>query len=80
VQVEPMQSVLTAPETKRLKLKYDELLPKYGFIFNLRRYNEAEAPRRKKRKVALSLRAMAPGRSDLPWEPAAVADFEVDHR
>jgi hypothetical protein len=33
-----MISKLKAPGTKRLKLKYDELLSKVAFKFNLRRY------------------------------------------
>ena len=39
VQVEPMKSMVKAPGTKRLKLKYDKLLSKFAFNFNLRRYN-----------------------------------------
>jgi len=31
--------VLKAPGTKRLKLKYDELLSSFAFNFNSRRYN-----------------------------------------
>ena len=38
VQVEPMKSMLKAPEAKRLKLKYDKLLSKFAFKFNLRHY------------------------------------------
>jgi len=38
VQVEPMESTLKAPGTKRLKLKYDNLLSSFAFKFNLRRY------------------------------------------
>jgi hypothetical protein len=37
VQVETMKSMSKAPGTKRLKLKYDKLLPGSAFIFNLRR-------------------------------------------
>ena len=38
VQVEPMTSMLKAPGTKRLKLKYDKLLSSVAFNWNLRRY------------------------------------------
>jgi len=41
VQVDPIKPTLKAPGTKRLKLKYDELLSNFAFDFNLRRYNEA---------------------------------------
>ena len=37
-QVEPMKSKLKAPGTKRLKLKYDNLLSRFAFNFNLRHY------------------------------------------
>jgi hypothetical protein len=43
VQVDPITSTLKVPETKCLKLKYDELLSSFGFKFNLRRFNEAVA-------------------------------------
>jgi len=33
-----MKPMLKAPGTKRLKLKYDELLPSFAIKFNLRRY------------------------------------------
>jgi hypothetical protein len=33
-----MKPVLKAPGTERLKQKYDELLSKFAFKFNLRRY------------------------------------------
>jgi len=38
VQVDPIKPTLKAPGTKRLKLKYDELLSHLAFKFNLRRY------------------------------------------
>jgi hypothetical protein len=38
VQIEPIKLTLKAPETKRLKLKHEELLSIFGFTFNLRRY------------------------------------------
>jgi len=41
VQVEPINPVLTAPGTKRLKLHYDELLSSFAFSFNLRCYSLA---------------------------------------
>ena len=41
VQVDPIKSKLKAPRTNLLKLKYDKLLSKFGFIFNLRRYIKA---------------------------------------
>jgi len=40
VQVDPIKPMLKPPGTKRLKLKYDELLSNVAFKFNLRRYNE----------------------------------------
>jgi hypothetical protein len=47
VQVEPMRSMLKAPDTQRLKLKNDNLLSNFAFEFNLRRYSVAPtAPRR----------------------------------
>jgi hypothetical protein len=36
-----MKSVLKAPVTKHLKLKYDEMLSSCAFKFNLRRYTKA---------------------------------------
>ena len=41
VQVDPMKPKLKPPGTKRLKLKYDGLLSKFGFKLNLRRYSSA---------------------------------------
>jgi len=41
VQVDSIKLMLTAPGTKRLKLKYDTLLSNFAFKFNLRRYNLA---------------------------------------
>jgi len=38
VQVDPLKPILKAPGTKRLKLKYDQLLSNLAFNFNLRRY------------------------------------------
>jgi hypothetical protein len=38
VQVEPMETMLKPPATKRLKLEYDGLLSKVCFKFNLCRY------------------------------------------
>ena len=38
MQVDPCRPTLKAPITKRLKLKYDELLSSFAFNFNLRRY------------------------------------------
>ena len=38
VQVVPIKPTLKPPGTKRLKLKYDELLSNFAFNFNLRRY------------------------------------------
>ena len=40
VQVDPITPTLKAPGTKRLKLKYHELLSNFAFKFNLRRYSE----------------------------------------
>ena len=37
-QVDPIKPTLKAPGSKRLKLKYDELLSSFAFNFNLRRY------------------------------------------
>jgi len=41
VQVDPIKSPLKAPGTKRLKLEHDNLLSKFAFKFNLRRFTEA---------------------------------------
>jgi hypothetical protein len=38
--VEPIKPTLKPPATKRLKLKYDELLSSFPFNGNLRRYVE----------------------------------------
>ena len=38
VQVDPIKPTLKAPGTKRLKLKYDEVLSNFAFRFHLRRY------------------------------------------
>ena len=38
MQFAPMKPTLKSPETKRLNLKYDNLLSKFAFNFNLRRY------------------------------------------
>jgi len=38
-QVDPNKHTLKAPGTKRLKLKYDEMLSSFAFNFNLRRYS-----------------------------------------
>jgi len=40
VQVEPIEPMLKAPGTKRLKLRYDESLSNFAFNFNLHRYNK----------------------------------------
>jgi hypothetical protein len=57
VQVDPMDPVFKAPGTKRLKLKYNELLSKFAFKFNLRRYLETGVvplePRKKHRSQAV---------------------------
>jgi hypothetical protein len=39
VSLEPMKLILKAPGTKRLRLKYDQLLSKFIYNFNLRRDN-----------------------------------------
>jgi hypothetical protein len=41
VKLKPMQSTLKALGSKPLKLKCDELLSRFAFKFNLRRYNVA---------------------------------------
>jgi hypothetical protein len=43
VQVDPMEFVLKAPGTKRLKLECDKLLSSFAFKFNLRRYSKGTA-------------------------------------
>jgi hypothetical protein len=40
-----MKPTLTAPRTKRLKLKCDELLSSFAFKFSLRRYTEETGAR-----------------------------------
>ena len=39
VHVDPMKLMLKAPGTKRLRVKYDKLLSRFAFKFNLCRYN-----------------------------------------
>jgi len=39
VQVEPIKSKLKPPGTERLKQKYDNLLSRFAFKYNLRRYS-----------------------------------------
>jgi len=41
VQVDPIKPTLKAPGSARLKLKYDNLLSRFAFHFNLRRHNKA---------------------------------------
>ena len=41
MQVEPLKSKLKATGAERLKLKHDDLLSRFAFKFNLRRYNMA---------------------------------------
>ena len=43
VQVEPMKPVLKAPGSKHLKLNHNNLLTRFAFNFNLRRYTSAAA-------------------------------------
>ena len=40
VQVDPNKPMLKPPGTQHLKLKCDELLSRFAFKFNLRRYNQ----------------------------------------
>jgi hypothetical protein len=40
VQLEPMKPMFKASGTKRLKLKYDELLATFAFTINLRCYTK----------------------------------------
>jgi hypothetical protein len=42
VQVAPIKPTLKAPETQRLKRKYDKLLSSLAFRFNLRRYTKGK--------------------------------------
>ena len=41
MQIDPIKPTLKPCETKRLKLKHDELLSNFAFECNLRRYNLA---------------------------------------
>jgi len=50
VQVEPIKPTLRAPGTKRLKLQYYEMLSRFPFKFNLRRYNKERAAKKAKAK------------------------------
>jgi len=56
VLVDPIKSTLKAPGTKRLKLACDNPLSKFGFKFNLRRYN---AELRREMEEVSSVRAEA---------------------
>jgi hypothetical protein len=49
VQVDPINPKLKPPQTKRLKLNYDELLSKFGIKFNLRRYSKRRCQNSKQR-------------------------------
>ena len=51
MQIDPIKPALTAPGTKRLKLKYDEPLSNFAFNFNLRRYIKATQASRKAKKA-----------------------------
>ena len=42
MQLDPIRPTLKAPGTKRLNLKYDELLSEVAFKFNVRRYNSVQ--------------------------------------
>ena len=42
VQADPIKPVVKAPRSERLKLKCDDLLSRFAFRFNLRRYSLAE--------------------------------------
>jgi len=46
VQVDPVNPMVKAPGAKRLRLKFDQLLSRFAFIFNLRRYTEVIAIKR----------------------------------
>jgi hypothetical protein len=46
VQIDSIKPMLKAPVTKRLKLKYDELVSSFAFNFNLRQYTPEESMRR----------------------------------
>jgi len=54
VQVDPIKPKLKPPGTKRLKLKYDELLSTFAFKFNLRRYSWVTQDARRKTALLLS--------------------------
>ena len=41
MQVDPINSTLKAPGSKRLKLGHEKLLSNFAFKFNLRRYTKA---------------------------------------
>jgi hypothetical protein len=54
-----MKPTLTAPGSKRLRLKYDQLLSNFAFKFNLRRYNVAEQVKPVSKADAEKEKAMA---------------------
>jgi len=56
VQLYPIKPTLKPPRTKRLKLKYDELVSNFDFNFSLRRYSQAGAGAAllRRRNLALS--------------------------
>ena len=43
MQVDPIKRTLKAPGTKRLKLKYDQVVSNFAFKINLRRYKKVAA-------------------------------------
>jgi hypothetical protein len=58
VQVDPIKTVLNAPETKHSILKYDEPLSNVAFKFNLRRCSVGvKAAAAEARKVSSALRS-----------------------
>jgi len=72
VQAEPMKSKLKAPGTERLKLKHDNLLSRFAFNFNLRRYNTAarrRLPRRARRTQRTNGRARTTKTRSGRWAP-----------
>jgi hypothetical protein len=61
VQVVPIKPTLKAHGTKRLNLKYDEVLSSFAFKFNLRRYNPVANQRSLETLLALVEKARVKG-------------------
>jgi hypothetical protein len=70
VQVEPMNPKLKEPGTERFKLQYDNLVSRFAFKSNLRRYNPGWGRITWTRRVTRWTREGARSRGDSHWRRA----------